>query len=204
MAESQGLVASRLNTFYVTILKSSHPLMLLLHLIGKAAPIVFYLIGSFFLNFTAQFILVVLLLAFDFYFTKNISGRKLVQLRWWYDPSTKTTETFTFESYKQYAPGPPINSIDAKLFWWSTYLVPVIWMVFGIFCILGFKIFYLLLVMVAAVLTGMNAYGFRNCDKWDPNPNSNQTDSWFQMPTIPNIENLTRLATIQSFFQNRS
>lgn len=204
MAESQGFVVDRLKTFYDTILKSSHPLMLLLHLTGKCAPIVFYLIGSLFLSFTAHFILVVLLVAFDFYFTKNISGRRLVQLRWWYDPSTKSTTTFTFESYKQYAPGPAINPIDSKLFWWSIYLAPAVWIVFGVLCVLGLKIFYLLLVIVAIVLTGMNAYGFRNCERWEPNQNPNSEESWFQMPAIPSLDNLTRLATIQSFFQSRS
>ncbi|CCE89478.1 Tvp23p TDEL_0A01460 [Torulaspora delbrueckii] len=192
------------NNFYQTILKSSHPLMLSLHLGAKAAPLIFYILGSLFLNFTAQFIVVVLLLTVDFYLTKNISGRKLVQLRWWYDPTTENAQTFKFESYKQYAPGPPINPIDAKLFWWSLYLTPIVWAVFAIFCVLRLKVLYLLLVGVAIALTGWNAYGFRNCDKWNPNAQSDTEGSWFQMPTIPVLENLQRFTAVQSFFQNRS
>lgn len=190
--------------FYQTILKSSHPLLLVLHLNGKAAPIVFYVMGSIFLDFTAQFIVVVLLLAADFYLTKNITGRKLVQLRWWYDSSAKTANTFTFESYKQYAPGHPINPIDSKLFWWSLYLTPVIWGVFALFCILRLKVFYLLLVIVGMVLTGWNAYGFRCCDKWEPNQEAAAESNWFQMPAIPSLDNLARLSMLQQFFQGRS
>lgn len=178
--------------------------MLSLHLGAKAAPIVFYILGSLFLGFTAQFIVVVLLLAADFYFTKNISGRKLVQLRWWYDPTTEHAGTFKFESYKQYAPGPPINPIDSKLFWWSLYLTPVVWTIFALFCILRLKLFYLLLVGVGIVLTGWNAYGFRGCDKWDPLGDAAAEESWFQMPSIPGLQNLSRLSAIQSFFQGNS
>ena len=90
--------------FYQTILKSSHPLVLSLHIAGKAGPLVIYLIGSWFLSFTAHFITVLLLLAVDFYLTKNINGRKLVQLRWWYDSSSSKDSPLTFESYKEYAP----------------------------------------------------------------------------------------------------
>ncbi|CCC68494.1 hypothetical protein NCAS_0B04100 [Naumovozyma castellii] len=197
-----------LSNFYNTILKSSHPILLGLHLAGKAAPIVFYIIGSLFLGFTAQFICVVLLLAFDFYLTKNISGRKLVQLRWWYDSTTENTETFRFESYKQYPPslGPPINPIDSRLFWWSMYATPIVWAVFGILCILRLKLFYLVLVVVAVFLTGWNTYGFRCCDKWDPIAKNadNSTESWFQLPSIPGLDNLQRMARFQSFFQGQS
>lgn len=193
--------------FYNTILKSSHPLLLSFHLAGKAVPIVFYIIGSMFLNFTPQFITVVLLLSFDFYLTKNITGRKLVQLRWWYDSTDVNKHSnFTFESYKQYAPGPPINAIDSKLFWWSMYVTPVIWGVFAVLCLLRLKIFYLILVIVAMCLTAWNTYGFRCCDRWEPSSGQSDgqdTNNWFALPSVPGFENLSRLANIQSFFQRQ-
>lgn len=191
--------------FYNTILKSSHPLLLTIHLGGKAIPILFYILGSIFMGFTAQFISVVLLLAFDFYITKNISGRKLVQLRWWYDSTGQNEKTFTFESYKEFAPGPAVNAIDSKLFWWSIYLTPLAWVVFGILCVLRLKLIYFLLVCVGICLTGMNAYGFRSCDKWEPaNSNNEENNSWFQMPSLPGFESLSTITRVQSFFQPRS
>ena len=194
----------QISSFYQTILKSSHPILLAVHLASKAAPILFYIFGSLFAGFTAQFIIIVLLLAFDFYLTKNISGRKLVQLRWWYDSSISNSSNFSFESYKQYpGVGPAINPIDSKLFWWSMYLTPVVWMVFGILCLLRLKLFYLLLIVVAICLTGWNTYGFRCCDRWDPdaNVNGNGETTWFQMPTIPGFENLQTVARLQSLFR---
>lgn len=193
-----------INNFYQTILKSSHPLLLSIHLAGKLAPILLYVLGSLFMGFTPHFIVVVLLLAGDFYLTKNISGRKLVQLRWWYDPSSEGFRAFIFESYKQYAPGPPINPIDSKLFWWSMYLTPLVWGVFAFLCVIRFKLFYLLLVVVGLVLTSWNTYGFHCCEGWDPNQDENGNNSWFQMPSVPGLDNLYRLASIQSFFRPRS
>lgn len=191
-------------TFYDTILKSSHPLLVSVHLAGKAAPIVFYLLGSLLgLSFTAQFILVLLLLAFDFYVTKNISGRRLVQLRWWYDVSADNTRTFKFESHKEYDDnGISINPIDSKLFWWSMYLTPAIWAVFLILCVLQLKLFYMVLVMLALGLTGWNTYGFRSCYRWEPNAND-AGEPWFQMPSIPAFDNWQLVNRVTTLF-NRS
>lgn len=197
-------VSDHIKNFYNTILKSSHPLLLAAHLAGKVTPILFYILGSLVLGFTPQFIVCVLLLAQDFYLTKNISGRRLVQLRWWYDPSSEGIRAFIFESYKQYAPGPPINPIDSKLFWWSMYVTPLVWCVFAILCVIRFKLFYLLLVLVGVVLTGWNTYGFHCCEKWDPSHDENSNDSWFQMPSIPGLDNIYRLASIQNFFRSSS
>lgn len=192
----------QIKNFYETILKSSHPLILSLHLLGKTAPILSYLLGSWFIHsFAALFILVILLLAADFYLTKNISGRKLVQLRWWYDSMGQAKTPFTFESYKQYPAGNPINPIDSKLFWWSIYLTPVVWAIFGILCILKFQFLYLLLVILALGLNGWNAHGFRSCDKWEPGQDSGN-NSWIQLPNLSSLENLSRIARFQSFFQS--
>ncbi|CAI4381202.1 CBM_collapsed_G0012470.mRNA.1.CDS.1 [Saccharomyces cerevisiae] len=106
----------------------------------------------------------------------------------------------------QYAPGPPINAIDSKLFWWSMYVTPVIWGVFAVLCLLRLKIFYLILVIVAMCLTAWNTYGFRCCDRWEPNSGQSDgqdTNNWFALPSVPGFENLSRLANIQSFFQRQ-
>ncbi|CCK71705.1 Tvp23p KNAG_0H02900 [Huiozyma naganishii CBS 8797] len=194
----------QIRNFYETILKSTHPFTMAVHLAGKAAPIVFYIVGPLFLGFTAQFIIIILLVAFDFYVSKNISGRKLVQLRWWYDATNKNNSNFTFESHKQYTTGPPISAIDSKLFWWSMYLTPVVWFVFGILCLLKLRLFYLILVVMVVFLTGWNAYGFRCCDRWDPQTNSDGNEgngTWFQLPNMLNLDNLSRISRVQSFFQ---
>jgi hypothetical protein len=54
------------------------------HLFFKALAIIIYIFSSFFTNsFVLIVVLCVMLLAFDFWTVKNISGRLLVGLRWW-------------------------------------------------------------------------------------------------------------------------
>ncbi|AMD22237.1 HGL103Cp [Eremothecium sinecaudum] len=189
-------------TFYKTILKSTDPFALSLHLSGKAVPIVFYILGSWFLSFTAQFIVITLLIALDFYITKNICGRRLVQLRWWYDAdSNLETSPFSFESYKQYPQyqGPGVNPIDSRLFWWSCYVTPVVWGIFGLLCLLRFQFIYLLLTILACGLTGYNAYGFHCCDKWDPQAKSSKSGSLTDMLSS-NFDGIQKLARFRSLF----
>ncbi|CDO95374.1 unnamed protein product [Kluyveromyces dobzhanskii CBS 2104] len=186
--------------FYRTILASSHPLILSIHLLGKVVPIVFYLFGSWFISSTVQFIIVILTLAADFYFTKNINGRKLIQQRWWYDVSGEDTTTFRFESYKEYpeVEAPPVNPIDSKIFWLSLYATPAIWVVAGFLCLIKFQFIYLILVVFAGGLNLWNAYAYRLCDKWEPGQTAEAP--LFQLPMLPSFTNLERVSRLQSFF----
>jgi hypothetical protein len=45
------------------------------------------------------YIVIILLNCFDFWTVKNITGRKLVGLRWWNDFEEDGTEVWRFESY---------------------------------------------------------------------------------------------------------
>ena len=68
-----------------TILQqSSHPTVLLFHLLFKALALFFYLFSYWiYRNYIFAFVLVMLSLAADFWTVKNVSGRLLVGLRWW-------------------------------------------------------------------------------------------------------------------------
>lgn len=51
------------------------------------------------MNSVLIFIIVILLLATDFYYCKNIAGRRLVGLRWWNETSGENGESvWVFES----------------------------------------------------------------------------------------------------------
>ena len=69
------------------------------HLFFKGAALAMYLIGLLLLkNFVAGFIVCILLLAFDFWTVKNVSGRLLVGLRWWNEVKEDGTNVWVFES----------------------------------------------------------------------------------------------------------
>lgn len=193
--------------FYNTIIKSSHPLVVLFHLIGKTLPILVYIFGSLFLSYTARFILTILLIAFDFYVTKNICGRILVQLRWWYDNKGHNGNMFPFifESYKQYPNHGDLvrNPIDVKIFWWSFYLTSVIWSLLTFLCFFSFEFLQLLLTLVAVFLTNYNIYGFHLCNRWEPNAgdkaiSSTLLSNFFPTDNIMNLD-LSKLKTLFSF-----
>lgn len=58
-----------------------------------------------------------------------------------------------------------LNVTDGRIFWWSLYLTPIVWVLLGVVCVLKFNLSYLLLVVVALVLSFANIYGYYQCNK---------------------------------------
>ena len=91
------------------------------------------------------FIITILLLAADFYYLKNIAGRRLVGLRWWneVDPQTGDSQ-WVFESLE---PGTrEINATDSRFFWLALYVQPVLWVVMAILALVRLQFLWLPLV----------------------------------------------------------
>jgi hypothetical protein len=91
-----------------------------------------YLLGTLFIrSFVLVFILTLLLLSVDFYYLKNIAGRRLVGLRWWNEVNTATGEShWVFETSE--GTGRVINATDKRFFWLSMYVAPVAWVGLGV------------------------------------------------------------------------
>jgi len=116
-------------------------------------------------NLVMIFIITILLLAADFYYLKNIAGRRLVGLRWWneVDPSTGDSQ-WVFESSE---PGTKIiNATDSRFFWLAIYAQPLLWVVLAIVALFSLKFIWLPLVAIALVLTITNSLAFSRCDKF--------------------------------------
>ncbi|GAB1311246.1 Golgi apparatus membrane protein tvp23 [Madurella fahalii] len=145
---------------------SSHPITLLTFLGFRVSSLLVYLFGLLFTdNMVMIFIITILLLAADFYYLKNIAGRRLVGLRWWneVDPSTGDSH-WVFESSE---PGTKvINPTDSRFFWIAIYAQPVFWIGLALVAILTFKFIWLPLVAIALVLTITNSLAFSRCDKF--------------------------------------
>lgn len=110
------------------------------------ASLLVYLFGMIFTeNLVMIFIVTILLLAADFYYLKNIAGRRLVGLRWWneVDPSSGDSH-WVFESSE---PGTKtINPTDGRFFWLAMYSQPVLWVALAILALIRFKFIWLPLV----------------------------------------------------------
>lgn len=72
---------------------------LIFHFLFRIGAICTYFFGTWFTdNFVLIFVLCVLLLVFDFWTVKNVSGRLLVGLRWWSENKEDGSTTWLFES----------------------------------------------------------------------------------------------------------
>ncbi|CAO3579201.1 unnamed protein product [Absidia cylindrospora] len=143
--------------------QSSHPLAAFFYLVFRLGALLMYLLGSIFTdNFTLVFVITILLLAFDFWTVKNVSGQLLVGLRWWNEIQANGSNKWVFESAN---PNRHINAADSRLFWSVLYGTPVLWILFALSCIFTFKATWLVIVVVAIILNMANVVGYTQCDK---------------------------------------
>ncbi|KAK4989169.1 Golgi apparatus membrane protein tvp23 [Elasticomyces elasticus] len=174
---------------------SSHPITLLFFLAFRLSSLLTYLLGLFFTsNFVLIFIVTILLLAMDFYYLKNIAGRRLVGLRWWNEVDPQSGDShWVFESAGEER---VINATDKRFFWLALYAQPVSWVALAVVAIVKFEFIWLTLVgthiqsqtwlereaawiteighgqtanaipVIAMVLTITNTLAFSRCDKF--------------------------------------
>lgn len=91
------------------------------------------------------FILTALLLASDFYYLKNIAGRRLVGLRWWNEVNIQTGDsTWVFESAE--GRGQNGNKTDNRFFWIAVYAQPAWWVLIAIWSVFSLNIKWLSIV----------------------------------------------------------
>ncbi|KAH3914590.1 golgi apparatus membrane protein TVP23 [Parastagonospora nodorum] len=146
---------------------SSHPITLLTFLFFRISSLLVYLLGMRLLssNFVLIFIVTILLLAMDFYYLKNIAGRRLVGLRWWNEVDGATGDgRWVFESADPESREQ--NATDKRFFWMALYVQPVLWVVMAVVALFGFNFIWLTLVAIALVLTITNTLAFSRCDKF--------------------------------------
>lgn len=148
--------------------RSAHPTAAVFHVAFKLAAVVSYLVlGLFTSNFVIQFVTTVTLIAFDFWTVKNVSGRLLVGLRWWHDVSLddendSTSDGWRFESVPD---RDSLNATDSRIFWWTLYATPLVWVLLGVVCVLKFNVSDLVIVVIAVVLSAANITGYYKCNK---------------------------------------
>ncbi|KAI9334730.1 hypothetical protein BDR26DRAFT_866665 [Obelidium mucronatum] len=142
--------------------KSAHPTVLFFHLLFRSAAILFYMFSWIFTSsFVTTFVVIILLLSFDFWTVKNVTGRLLVGLRWWNEIREDGEEVWIFESNQNR----PINQTDSSVFWFALYAAPAVWFVFGLGALIRFSFQWTLCVVVALVLNMANVVGYNRCHK---------------------------------------
>ncbi|CAG7916031.1 unnamed protein product [Penicillium olsonii] len=126
-----------------------------------------YLFGLLFIDdFVLVFIFTLLLLSADFYYLKNIAGRRLVGLRWWNEVDTATGDSkWVFESSDPNVR--TVTATDKRFFWLSLYVTPALWVGLAILAIVRLvSVIWLSLIFIALILTVTNTMAFSRCDKF--------------------------------------
>jgi len=171
-----------------------HPRTAFFHLIFKASAIFSYMFGTWISDsFVNVFIVCVLLLAFDFWTVKNVSGRLMVGLRWWSEVLDDGSTQWRFESQEDAVDS---TMLDVGVFWGGLFLPAVrarpprpasrappppppphrarlspaprpppqgIWFLFGLGSLFRLSFDWLLLIFVALCLSGANISSYVRC-----------------------------------------
>ncbi|KAF8761641.1 Golgi apparatus membrane protein TVP23 [Rhizoctonia solani] len=123
--------------------QSSHPTVLFFLYLFRIAAIAVYLLCGFFTdNYVLSTVVVVVLLAMDFWNCRNVAGRRLVGLRFW-------------------------NQVDedGESYWTALYVFPVLWVLLFIVSLLKFNISFVPIVGLALVFNITNVIGFTYADR---------------------------------------
>lgn len=143
------------------ISNSAHPTVAVFHYAFKIGAVLMYIFGGLVsANFVFVCVVCILLLAFDFWTVKNVSGRLMVGLRWWSNVKDDGTNDWRFESVENLE---EISPIDRKLFWWGLYLQVLTWGALFIVGLLKFNVQWLVIVVIAMVLGFANIIGYTKC-----------------------------------------
>jgi hypothetical protein len=146
---------------FLNLDQSAHPCVITWDLILKIAPIALYIVASFLPNsLIIRLSCITILAAIDFWFTKNISGRVLVGLRWGRVVHEDGEEEFIYETKRNELKN---NPVDSKFFWGLLAVSFVIWLVFLFFNILALT--NLMIILIPVSLLGCNLYSFYKCSK---------------------------------------
>ena len=104
--------------------------------------------------------MVVILAAFDFWTVKNVTGRLLVNLRWWSEIDAAGEEQWIYESDDGKK---PVGKTDSFVFWTALYAYPLVWAVFLLMDIFSFKLLWVNLCIICFTLSFTNAQGYYYC-----------------------------------------
>jgi hypothetical protein len=143
------------------IKKSAHPTAAIFHLLFKTIALVVYLFGGIFTtNYVFLAVMVILLLAFDFWTVKNVTGRLLVGLRWWNYVREDGSNEWIFESLEDLS---EINDNDSRVFWVGLYLPVAIWGLLFFYGVLTLNLQWLVIIAVALSMHMANIIGYTKC-----------------------------------------
>ncbi|KAK6588417.1 FAM18-like protein [Cryptosporidium xiaoi] len=149
---------------------TSHPTICLFHVIFKILSFISFMFGPLFFHFFSKnsfilsFSLTSILLSLDFWTVKNVTGRILIRMRWWYEISKDGETIWMFETDNQSeTKNGGSSSADKSIFWGVTYIWTFIWISIFILQVVSFKLKWMSLSIIAITLSCTNLIGYTKC-----------------------------------------
>ena len=140
--------------------EAAHPFIALFHIVFMIAVVFFYLALPIVFKPMTAYILIIVAGAIDFYFVKNISGRLLVGLKWWFEITEDGQQITKFESKMDERDIPTGNQ---RIFWDPFYLFLIAWFVLAVLSIISFSAPHLFICIFNFGLLKYNFNYFRKC-----------------------------------------
>ena len=142
--------------------KSSHPIISTINLLFKLINIIIFIFqGLLIENDSIGIIFIIIIGSCDFWFTKNISGRFLVGLRWSNKIKENGNEVWIYESKNE----ENMNKSDTYIFWTCLYISNAFWIFCSFWEFIRFKFISFSVSFVLLIFNTSNLYGYLKCSK---------------------------------------
>ena len=159
-----GVAKSAESSMMPSILREAgHPGVCMFHILFKFLAAFSYLIVYTISGwYVGCFILTTVFLAFDFWVTKNVSGRILAGLRWWSFVKEDGTSEWKFESLTK-EQQKQLNVNDKRIFWYGLYFSFLFWGLLGVFNLVTLHANNFVICVIGFTFASSNLGAFRKC-----------------------------------------
>ena len=142
--------------------KSSHPIISTINLLFKLINIIIFIFqGLLIENDSIGIIFIIIIGSCDFWYTKNISGRFLVGLRWSNKIKENGNEVWIYESRNE----ENMNKSDTYIFWTCLYISNAFWIFCSFWEFIRFKFISFSVSFVLLIFNSSNLFGYLKCSK---------------------------------------
>ena len=142
--------------------KSSHPIISTINLLFKLINIIIFIFqGLLIENDSIGIIFIIIIGSCDFWYTKNISGRFLVGLRWSNKIKENGNEVWIYESKNE----ENMNKSDTYIFWTCLYISNAFWIFCSFWEFIRFKFISFSVSLVLLIFNTSNLFGYLKCSK---------------------------------------
>ena len=115
-------------------------------------------------HYAIQFVGTIVLCAFDFWWTKNVSGRFMVGMRYWQMIDENNKEEWRFE-HRDAEGMARVHPAESKIFWYALYGTPPAWFLLLFMELARFNLDYAMMCGISLSMCSFNAYGYTKCSK---------------------------------------